>query len=448
MKASSEKIEGSQVVLNVEVDAEEMEEAVKKAYRRLGAKTTVPGFRKGKAPPEMLERYYGKEAFIEDAAEHLLPEVYDRAIDEQEVDAIAQPQIDVTQVNPLSFKATVPIRPTAELGDYHDIKLELEEVTVADEEVGEALERIRNAQTPWEPVDRPAQSGDLLAIDVTGTVEDKTVIDEKEAPYHLSPDPTNALPGFAEKLEGAEKGEERDFSLTLPEDRGDMGGKECSFRVVVHEVKVKNLPELDDDFAKGLGQDFETLEALREKIAAEIKARKEAEARSRLEESAIEALVGLTRTEFPEILVQNEADRLMEERERYFGDRERLRTYLESIKKTEEELRSELRPAAERVVVRSLVLHEFAAAEKTEVSPAEVDAEVEGMLQNASDESIRKAIDSPNTRETIRRNLYIKNAVDRLVEIATGVQASQTGEEEPATSQAKEEGDENGDAAE
>jgi trigger factor len=194
MKVSSEKIAGSQVVLNVEVEAEEMEEAIKKAVRRLGAKTTVPGFRKGKAPPEMLERYIGKESFVEDAAEHLLPELYDRAIEEQEVDAIAQPQIDVLQVNPLSFKATVPIRPTVELGDYHEIELKQEEVTVADEEVAETLDRIRSVQTPWEPVERPAQSGDLLSIDVKGTVEDRVVIEEKEAAYHLSPDPANALP--------------------------------------------------------------------------------------------------------------------------------------------------------------------------------------------------------------------------------------------------------------
>ena len=448
MKVSSEKIEGSQVLLNVEVDPEEMEEAIKKSYHRLGAKTTVPGFRKGKAPPEMLERYHGKEAFIEDAAEHLLPEVYDRALDEQEVEAIAQPQIDILQANPLSFKATVPIRPTAELADYSGIRVEQEEFTVEDEEVTETLERIRSVQTPWEPVERPAQFDDLLSIDVKGMVEENAVIDEKEAAYLMSPDPANALPGFAEKLEGATKGEERAFTLVLPEDRGEMSGKECNFTVVINEIKAKSFPDLDDEFVKGLGQDVETLDALKEKIASDIKARKEEEARSRLEENAIEALVALAQAEFPEVLIQGEIERLMEERERYFGDRERLKKYLESIKKSEEELRNELRPTAERIVVRSLVLHKFADAEGVAVSPAEVDAEVDSMLQNASDEAIRKAIDSPATRETIRRNLFIRSAVARLVEIATGGQVSQTGEEEPVESPAKEEGDDNGDATE
>ncbi|MCJ7521514.1 MAG: hypothetical protein MUP21_04785 [Dehalococcoidia bacterium] len=183
MKVSTDRIEGSQVVLNIEVDAEEMESAIKKAYHRLGAKTTVPGFRKGKAPPEMLERYFGREALVEDAVEHLLPEVYDRAIQEQEVDAIAQPQVEVLQIDPLSFKATVPVQPTIELDDYHQVKFEQEAVVVTEEEEAEALEKIRYMQAPWTPMERPAKSGDLLAIDVEGTVEGEVVINEKEGWY-------------------------------------------------------------------------------------------------------------------------------------------------------------------------------------------------------------------------------------------------------------------------
>lgn len=448
MKVSSEKIEGSQVVLSVEVEEQEMEEAVKKAYHRLGAKAAVPGFRKGKAPRDTLERYYGREAFVEDAAEHLLPEVYDRAIQENGVDVIGQPQIDVVQVNPLSFKATVPVRPTTELGDYHEISLEREEVTVEDEEVEATLERLHHMQTPWEPVERPAQFGDLLAVDVKGIVEERVVIDEKEAPYLVTTDPENALPGFSEQLEGAEKGEERAFSLALPEDRGELSGKECSFTVVINEIKAKNLAELDDEFVKSLGQDLETLDALKEKIASDIRSRKEAEARSRLEDSAVEALVGLSVLEYPDILVENEISALMDERERYFGDKEKLQAYLKGIKKTEEELRNELRPGAERIIRRSLVIHKFADAETIEVSPAEVDAEVESMLQNTTGEAVRKVIDSPTTRETIRRNLHTRKSVDRLIEIATGSAVSQVGEGQSAPSPAKEEGEENGESAE
>jgi trigger factor len=445
MKVTTERIEGSQVVLNVEVEEEEMERAIKQAYRRLGTKTTVPGFRKGKAPSEMLERYYGKEAFIEDAAEHLLPEVYDQAIDEYKVEAISRPEIDIVQINPLSFKATVPVRPTVELEGYDEIKFELEAVASTEEEETEALERLRYMHAPWEPVDRPARFGDLLAIIVEGTVEDKVIIDEKEGLYQLEPDPPNAVPGFAEQMEGAEKGEERVFTLTLPEDRGELSGKECNFKVVVNEIKHKNLPELDDEFAKSLGQGLDTLDSLKEMIHKEIWSRKEWEAKNKLEEQAIEALVALARTDIPDVMVQNDIDRLIDERERYFGDRAKLESYLESVKKTQDELRDELKPMAERTVLRSLVLHRFADLEKIEVSSAEVDADVERIVQNASGEGVRQLLDTESNREMLRRNLYIRKAIDRLVEIATAEPVAVTSEEESTESPEKEEGDENGD---
>ncbi|MGB3128260.1 MAG: trigger factor [Dehalococcoidia bacterium] len=448
MKVSTDKIEGSQVVLNIEVDAEEMESAIKKAYHRLGAKTTVPGFRKGKAPPEMLERYFGREALVEDAVEHLLPEVYDRAIQEQEVDAIAQPQVEVLQIDPLSFKATVPVQPTIELDDYHQVKFEQETVVVTEEEEAEALEKIRYMQAPWTPMERPAKSGDLLAIDVEGTVEGEVVFNEKEGWYQLSPDLPNALPGFAEQLEGAEKGEERVFTLTLPAEQGESGGKECSFKVLVNEIKEKKLAEMDDDFAKSLGQGLETLDSVKEKIAADLRSRKEMEAKNNLEEKAIKALVDLARAEFPDIMVQNEIDHLMSEQERHFGDRHGLEDYLNRLKKTQEEFRNELRPMAERIVLRSLVLQRFAELEGIEVSAADIDAEVENMMQYASDEGVRRLFDSSSARESLRRNLFIRKAIDRLAEIATAGEASVASEEESVVSPAKEEEDENGDATE
>ena len=446
MKVSKDKMEGSQVVLNIEVEAEEMEGAIRQAYRRLGAKTTVPGFRKGKAPSAILEQYFGKDALVEDAAEHLLPEVYDRAIREQEVQAIAQPQIEVLQTDPLAFKATVAVRPTVELDDYHQIKFALEPVVVTDEEVMEALENIRYIQAPWEPVERPASFGDLLAIDVEGTVGDRSVIDEKGGWYRLSPDLPGALPGFAEQLEGAEKGEERVFTLTLPPEQGDYGGQECNFKVLVNEIKQKNLPELDDEFAKSLGQGLETLGALKEKIAADLKSRKEWEARNNLEEKAIKALVDLAKVDFPDIMVQEEIDHLIAEREQQSGDRASLQNYLDSVNKTEDEFRGELRPMAERIVIRSLVLQKFAELEGVEVSAADIKSEVEHMKEHASDEGVRKLLDSPSAQESLGRNMFFRKALDRLFEIATAEETPVSSGDESAASQAKEERDENGDA--
>jgi trigger factor len=171
MKATAERIEASRVILNIEADNEEMERSMEKAYRRLVARTTVPGFRKGKAPRPMLERYLGREALVEEATNLLIMETYDQAIEENNVEAIAQPQVEVIRIEPLAFKATVPVRPTIELGDYHEIKFIPEAVEVIEEEVNAAIERIRYIQATWEPVEREARSGDLLNIDVEGTAQ-------------------------------------------------------------------------------------------------------------------------------------------------------------------------------------------------------------------------------------------------------------------------------------
>jgi len=448
MKVTADRIEGGQVVLNIAVEAEEMEEAIKKAYSRMGSKTIVPGFRKGKAPPAVLERYFGRDAVVEDAAEHLLPEVYEQAIEEHEVDAIAQPQVEIIQINPLAFKATVPVRPTVELGDYHQIKFKPEEVVVGDVEVEEALEKIRYAQAPWEPVERAAKFGDLLSIEVEGKVGDKSIASEKEGWYQLSPDQPQPVPGFAEQLEGAKKGEERTFTLRLPEGQEEFGGQECEFKVLVNEIKEKKLPEMDDEFAKSLGQGFDTMDALRERITANLKSKKELEARSEIEEKALNAVVDLANVEFPDIMVQQELEHLAEERKRYFGDQQSLENYLDSIKKTEEEFRDELRPVAERIVIRSLVLQRFAELEGIEVGDADVNAEIERMMERASDEGLRQLLDSPAARRSMGQNLFIRRALDRLFEMVTGVKASVAQAQEPVESPVKEEGEENGDAAE
>ena len=420
MKVSTEKIQGSQVVLTIEADKEEMDRSLDKAYRRLAAKTAVPGFRKGKAPRPMLERYLGRDALVEEAANLLMAESYDKALEEHKVDAIARPKVEVLQVEPLLFKATVPVRPTVELGDYHEIKFIPETVVVTDEEVTEAQERLRQTRATWEPVEREAKFEDLLNIDVEGTAQGKVVVSEKGGWYPLSPGPSSSLPGFSEQLEGAKKGEERAFTLKLSQEFGELTGQDCSFKVLVNEIKQKNLPDLDDEFAKSLGRGIETIDALKEKVFADIKSEKERMERRRLEDKAIEALVAISRLEYPDILVQNEIDHLIDERKQYLGEKDSLENYLKNVKKTEEEFRNELKPMAEDMIKRSLVLEKLGEVEKTEVSDAEVDAEVERIIQGAkNDERVRQLFSSPSGRESLRRNIYMRKTIDRLVEIAT-----------------------------
>lgn len=420
MKVTTERIEGSRVVLNVETDKEEMDKSLDKAYHRLAAKTAVPGFRKGKAPRPMLERYLGREALVEEAANLLLVETYDKAIEEHKVDAIARPQVEVIQVEPLSFKATVPVRPTVELGDYHEIKFVLEPVVVTDDEVNEALERLRNMRATWEPVERDAKPEDLLNIDVEGTVEGKVVVGEKGGWYPLSPGPSSSLPGFSEQLEGAKKGEEKTFVLKLSKEFKELAGQECNFKVLVNDIKQKNLPDLDDEFAKSLGRGIETVDALKEEILADIRGEKERIEKRKLEDKAIEALVAISRLEYPDILVQDEIDHLIEERKQYLGEKDSLENYLKNAKKTVEEFRNELKPAAEDIIKRSLVLDKLIGVEKIELGDSEVDAEVERVIQSANnDERVRQLFSSSSGRQSLRRNLHIRKSIDRLLDIAT-----------------------------
>ncbi len=438
MKVTTERIEGSRVVLNVETDKDEMDKSMEKAYRRLAAKTAVPGFRKGKSPRPMLERYLGREALVEEAANLLLAETYDKAIEEHKIDAIARPQVEVIQVEPLSFKATVPVRPTVELGDYHEIKFIPEPVVVTDDDVNEALERLRNMRATWEPVEREAKPEDLLNIDVEGTVEGKVVVSEKGGWYPLSPGPSSSLPGFSEQLVGAKKGEERVFVLKLSQDFKELAGQECNFKVLVNDIKQKNLPDMDDEFAKSLGRGLETVDALKEKILADIRGEKERIERRKLEDKAIEALVAISRLEYPDILVQDEINHLIEERKQYLGEKDSLENYLKNAKKTEEEFRNELKPAAEDIIKRSLVLEKLGELEKTEVGDSEVDAEVERVIQGANnDERVRQLFSSPSGRESLKRNLYIRKTIDSLIDMATK-------EGEPKVSMETEGGKENG----
>jgi len=417
VKVSSERIENSQVVLQVEAEPEEVERSLEEAYRHLVKRADVPGFRKGKAPRAMLERYLGKEALLNEAVERLVPQLYSRAVEEQGIDAIAQPEIEITQTDPVIFKATVPLRPTVELGNYREIRVDPEPVEVAEEEVEKVIEQIRYQHAPWQPAERPIQFGDLVTIDVKGSLEDSSTLDRKDLQYQVLKDLPFPVPGFSEQLEGLEKGEEKEFTISFPADYeiSHLAGKEYPFRVVVSEIKEKKLPELNDEFAKSLGEGFEDLESLRQRIASNLKAMAEERERRRLEEKVIEAVVELSKVDFPPVLVEWEIDRLIREKEASLEER------IKSRGKSGEELREELRPLATRRATVYLVLGKVAEEEKIEVAEAEIEEEVEAIAQEAGErgEELRKFFHSA-ARQSLEEALLTRKTVKRLVEIASG----------------------------
>jgi trigger factor len=444
VKTTADKTESCQVVLNIEVEPEELEDSMEQAYRRLVSKTAVPGFRKGKAPRHLLERYLGRSALLDEALDRLLPKLYEQALREQGIEAIAQPQFEITQLDPVIFKVTVPTRPTVELGDYRELRIAPEPVEITEEQVDEVLDRLRHVHATWLPVERAAQLGDLVAIDVEGRIGDKTVLSEKGRWYQLLPDSPLPVPGFAEKLEGMGKDEEREFTLSIPSEHPDteVAGKECLFKVLVSEVKEEHLPELDDAFAKSLGPEIENMELFRERIAADLKASRESRAKMELEEKIIDAIAAMSHIEYPAVLAERELERLVATRRERLGGQKGLEAQLKLRGKTEEEFRNELQPVAERLVLRSLILDKVSESESIEVSDAEVDAEIERLSAGENGEQVRQFFSSPLARNSLKGELLTRKAMAHLVQTATKAATEEIDEVQTATEAATEEIDE------
>ena len=422
MKVTREKTENSQAFLSIEMESTEVEESLKKSYNRLVKKANIPGFRKGKAPREILERYIGKESLLEDALNILIPQAYEKAIAEQQIEAIARPSIEVAQTDPVVFKAIVPLKPAIKLGDYHNIQVTQEPVEVTEDNVNTVMEQLRYQHATWEPVERAVDFEDLVVLDIWSNIEGKPFINQKEVQYQVLRDVPFPAPGFAEQLVGMKRGEDKEFKLQFPPDypRGELAGKEPSFKVRVNEIKQRILPELNDEFAKEINPDLKTLDSLREKVSNDLKLRAEERAKLDFEERVIDAVVDLAELEFPPILVEEEIDRLLSERSRRLQMVGKgLEEYLRSINKTEEELREELRPVATKRVTRSIVLGKIVEEEKIEVNDSEVDTEIENMVKSVTEnkDKLQESLNTAQGRESIRQILITRKTVQRLVEI-------------------------------
>jgi len=432
LKVTKEKTENCQAYLTVEVEPAEMEKPLEDAYQHLAKKVNIPGFRKGKAPRAVLERHVGKEGVLEEALKHLVPQAYEQAVKEQEIEPFAQPDIEITQTDPVIFKATVPLAPAIELGDYHSIRLTPEPVSITDENTNAVVEELRHQSATWEPVERPLDFGDLAVINVDSEVEEKPFAKKLGAQYQVIRDSTTPAPGFAEQLVGMNKGEEKEFRLTFPDDfpQSELAGKEASFKVKVEEIKEEKLPELNDDFAKQVSTEFTTMEALREEVATNLKLRAEERAKLDFEGQVITAVIDRSQIDFPPVLVEMEINRVLNEQARQLqmGGRS-LEDYLKSVNKTEEQLRGEMRPLATKNIITSLMLGKVAEEEKIEVGDSEMDTEVEDRVKNTAEDKrdeMRKLLNAPQTRESIRQSMLTRKTVERLVEIAKSPDIIQT----------------------
>jgi len=423
VKVTNEKTENRQTFLTIELEPAEVEESLKSSYRDLVKKASVPGFRKGKAPRAVLEQYLGKERILEDALNHLLPQSYEKAIKEQQIEAIARPDIELVQTDPVIFKATVSLAPVVTLGDYHSVQVTPEPVEVTDDKVDAVIEQLRHQNATWEPVERAVEFGDLVVINVKSHIEGEPFIEQEGVQYQVLRDLPFPAPGFAEQLQGMKKSGEKEFKLKLPSDyhRKELAEKEPSFKVEVVETKEEILPELNDEFAKQLGSELKTVAELKEEVTNNLKQRAEEKARVALEEKVIEAVVEQAQLEYPPVLTEMEIHRLREEQSRRVQMQGgNLEDYLKSVNKNEEQLHEELHPLATKRIVRSLVLDKVAEEEKVEVNESEVDTEIENMLKSNAEnrEELQKALNTPQSRESLKQILMTRKTVNRLVEIA------------------------------
>jgi len=427
MKVTTEKLDNCQVSLNIEAEASEQEKSVGEAYHRLLSKVSVPGFRKGKAPRAILEQYMGKSALLEEALKRLVPQLYEQAIESQKIEPIAEPQVEITQNEPLVFKAIVAVKPVVKLGDYGSIRLEPEPMKIGDEEVESVIGRLREEQAVLMLVDHPVQPGDFVTINIEASVDGKPFLNHKDLVYEVDSNSTFPLPGFAQQLHGMEKNDDRTFTLEVSADYKikQFCGRECLFKVKVTEVKEKQLPEIDDQFAQSC--DCDNLASLKEKVAANLRTR--AEQRSRLEfrRKALEAVVNISQVDYPPILEDREIGSILEDEARHLGY-QKVEDYLRRIGRTEEEIRGELRPIARKRVSNTLVLDKMAEEEKIEIGPSEVDNKVEEIKGGTENkEEMQKFLALPQVRESIEESLRTEKTIDRLVQIVSGDQEKTEG---------------------
>jgi len=421
MKVSTENLGNCQISLNIEAEAGELDKSLDEAYHHLVNEVSIPGFRKGKAPRAILVQHIGKKNLLEEAVEHLIPQLYKQAIESQQLKPIAEPQIEVTQTEPLVFKAIVPLKPEVKLGDYHSIKLEPGPVIKITEKEGTAaMEEFRKRQGAWVPVDRPVDMGDLITMNIRANVDGKPWLNHKDILYEMDKDSRSPVPGFASHLQGAEKNKEKTFSLTIPDDYpiNEMRGKEGTFEVTVTEIKEKQLPELNDELAKGAG--YDNLEDMGKKVADDLRVKAEARNRSESSQKALDALVEISEVSYPPILEDEEIAGLLRDEAQRLGFRE-LTDYLKKANKTEEEIKQEVRPIAKKRLTQSLVLGKLAEEEKIEISSSEVDNKVDEITNDAEDkEKARQFFSLPQIRQSIEQSLRTQKTLDRLLQIAIG----------------------------
>lgn len=413
----------NEVKLTFNIEAEKFDEAMKKVYTKTAKYFNIPGFRKGKAPMQLVERQYGSAIFYEDAFNELVPDIYDAAIKDNKIEAVSKPNIDIVQMEKgkeLIFTATVETKPEVELGKYKGVEIKKIEYTTTDKEIEHELGHMaeRNARLVTVE-DRPVEKGDITTIDFDGSIDGVNFEGGKAENHELEIGSNTFIPGFEDQVIGMKLEEEKDIKVKFPDDyfSKDLAGKDAVFKVKLHEIKKKELPKIDDEFAKDVSE-FDTLEELKNSIKEKLDTENTEKAKYETEEEAIKAVCDNTKLDIPNGMIELEIDNMvkdMETRLSYQGLN--LNQYLQIMGKTEEEVRENFKEQAEKSIKSRLVLEAIVKAENFEVTPDEVSDKIKEMAKQYGRKE-EELLENEQLKEYIEGNLKTEKAIEFIVKNA------------------------------
>ena len=421
---SVEKKEKSTVELIVEVGREEFEAAIEKVYKKQRGKISIPGFRKGHAPRKIIEGMYGPSVFYEDAINEIYPEAYATAVDQEKLDVVAWPETEIQEVGKdgFTFKATVTVRPEVKLGQYKGLTAPKEDVTITDEDVQGELRPYIQRATNLVSVAREAKNGDTVVIDFEGFKDGEPGEGGKAEGHSLELGSGAFIPGFEDQVVGMKAGEEKDLNVTFPEDYGakELAGAPVVFKVKVQEVKEKEEPVLDDEFAKDVSE-FDTLDAFKADLAEKLKKRREDAAQHAFENALMEQVVANMEVEIPEAMVDYEADKLVNNyAQRVTAQGISFDQYLTIMGMTMEQMKEQAKDSARKQIQSDLALGAIVEAEKLEVTDEEADAEIKKLAgeYKMEEEAVRKAL----ILDDLKKDMCRRKAAELV--FSTGVAAA------------------------
>ena len=423
MSVSVEKLEHNMAKLTIEVSEEDFDKAVEKAYQKNKNKINISGFRKGKAPRKIIEKMYGKEVFFEDAANIIIPDEYAKAYDECGEEIVSQPVVDVVQIEagkPFIFTAEVALKPDVKLGEYKGIQIEKLDATVTDEDVEKEIDKARDAQSRQVSVDREVKDGDLTVIDFEGFVDGTPFEGGKGENYNLTIGSKAFVPGFEEQLIGKKAGDECDVVVTFPEDyhSEDLAGKEATFKCKIHEVKEKQLPELDEDFADDAG--FDSVDEYKADVRKKLEEKKAADVKNAKEDAVIEGIIEKAEMDIPEAMIETSERQMVDE---FAGQLQMqglsLEQYFMFTGMTRESMMEQTKPRAEKRIKARLVMEAVAKAEGIEASEEDVNKQLEEMAKtyNMELDKVKEIIPASEIEE-MKKDIAIQKAIEFAVENA------------------------------